>query len=120
MKKYKQIVGDFGESLAQKYLITKGYVIIGTKIKSSYQEIDIIAQYQQKIVFVEVKTRISDLLGEAEEAMNGQKLNNLKKAMQEYTLVHKHDFDDVRGDLIAITIDKSKKIANIKHYKDVF
>ena len=120
MEKYKQIVGDFGESLAQKYLITKGYVIIGTKIKNSYQEIDIIAQRQQKLVFVEVKTRTSDLLGEAEEAMNGQKIKNLKKAMQEYALVHNHDFDDVRGDLIAITINKSKKIANIKHYRDIF
>jgi len=120
MKKYKQVVGDFGESLARRYLIDKGYIVIGAKIKSSYQEIDIVAEHQGKIVFVEVKTRTSDSLGEAEEAMDSLKIKNLKKAMQEYALVHNYNFDDLRGDLVAIRIDKSRKIANIKHYRDVF
>ena len=120
MGKYRKIVGDFGELLARRYLVGKGYEIVATKVKSSYQEIDIIARYKNKMIFVEVKTRTSDMLGEADEAMDIKKIKNLKKAIQDYALVNNYDFDDTRGDLVAIMIDKTKKIANIKHYKDVF
>lgn len=120
MEKYKQVVGDFGEEIARQYLVGKNYLILGTKVKSSYQEIDIIAQYQEKIVFVEVKTRTTSEFSEAEETINRDKLNNLKKAMQELVTVYNYDTDNARGDLILVRIDKIRKIANIKHYKDVF
>ncbi len=120
MEKYKKVVGDFGEQLIKKYLAAKGYEILGAKIKIGYQEIDIVARQNNKIIFVEVKTRTSGMLGAPEEAMGNQKIKNLKKAMEAYALVHNHDFDELRGDLIAVIIDKQKKIANIKHYKDVF
>ena len=113
MERYKKVVGDFGEVLAQQYLIGKGYSILGVKVKSSHQEIDIIAQYQEKIVFVEVKTRTTPEFSKAEETINRDKLDNLKKARYEQIVVHNYDPENTRGDLVVISINKIKKVIYI-------
>jgi len=116
---HNQKVGQFGEMLAKNYLIKKGYTIIEQNVKTSYQELDIIAKKNNEMVFVEVKTRTSDIYGEAEDAIDNRKLNNLKLAVQGYLFGNKIFIDDVRVDLIAVDIDKFKKTAKIKHYEGI-
>ncbi|MBU0636749.1 MAG: YraN family protein [Patescibacteria group bacterium] len=116
---HKQLVGKFGEKLAQNYLIKKGYQIIEINKKISYKEIDIVAKYGNLLVFVEVKTRMSSIFGKADEAMTYQKTNNFKKAVEFYANNYDIAFDNVRLDLISIDIDKEKKTAKIKHYQDI-
>ncbi|MFH1744782.1 MAG: YraN family protein [bacterium] len=117
---YKNKVGRFGEELAKKYLIKKGYFIIGQNIKLSYKELDIVARHENKIIFIEVKTKISNKFGTADENMNSRKLHHLKKAIGMYVENKRLDPDNIRLDLISIDIDRIKKIAKIKHYKDIF
>lgn len=117
---HNQKVGRFGEKLAVDYLIKKKYKIIDTNIQVSYKEIDIIARENKILVFVEVKTRTSDKFGPADEAISSRKVQRLKKAMGMYLKSCKLEFKDIRLDLIAVDIDKSRKIAKIKHYKDIF
>jgi putative endonuclease len=119
MTNYKKKIGDFGEKLAEQYLVRRGYKIISTKQKISYQEIDIIANIKDIIVFIEVKTRTSDVLGLAEEAMSSAKLKNLKNGIKKYLNNSQNYFKNVRLDLIAININKQRKTAKIKHYKDI-
>ena len=118
---YRQKVGKFGENLAANYLEKHGYRILDVNIKTSYKEIDIIAKINQKTVFVEVKTRTSKTLGEADEIIGSKKINNLKKAMAMYLKNHKNiNQKNIRLDLISVFINKNKEIANIKHYRDIF
>ena len=117
---YRKKVGNFGEKIAISYLKRKGYKIIDRNVKISYKEIDIIASIKEKIVFFEVKTRASRSLGSAEEAINTKKMKFLKKAVSYYIKENKIDANKTRLDFIAIDIFKSKKIANIKHYKDIY
>lgn len=49
--------GAWGERIAREYLITKGYTIIDYDTRKGFFEIDIIALKDNRIVFVEVKTR---------------------------------------------------------------
>ncbi|MFH1662298.1 MAG: YraN family protein [Candidatus Falkowbacteria bacterium] len=116
---YNQKVGQFGEEVAKNYLIRKGYKIVDCNVKTSYQEIDIIAKKDGGIIFVEVKTRTSDIYGEAEDAIDNRKINNLKMAVQGYLFGNKIFIDDVRVDLVAVDIDKVKKTAKIKHYEGI-
>ncbi len=116
---YNQRIGSFGENLACKYLSKKGYKIIGRNIKVSYQEIDIIAKIKEKIVFVEVKTRTSNMFGQADEAIYSHKIKNLKKAIGMYIGSKKIDPENINLDFIAIDINKSEKTANISHKKDI-
>ncbi|MFH1427674.1 MAG: YraN family protein [Patescibacteria group bacterium] len=116
---YNQKVGQFGEMLAKNYLIKHGYQIVATNIKTSYQEIDIIAKHGQLNIFIEVKTRTNLIFGGADEAINRRKLKNLKKAINH--IIYKNNLDEnfVQIDLVAIDINKFKKTAKIKHYKNI-
>jgi len=118
---YNKKIGNFGEELAIDHLKKKGYKIIEKNLKLSYKELDIIAKYKGKIIFVEVKTRTSLLFGSAEDAMSSKKLHHLKKAISMYVNCNKNiNPNEVRLDLICIDIDKDKKIAKIKHIEDLF
>jgi putative endonuclease len=116
---YNKDVGKFGEELAINYLSKKGYKIIEKNKKVSYFEFDILANFKEKMVFIEVKTRASNVFGKAEEAITHKKMINLKKGINNYLLENKIVHKSIQVDLIAIDINKNKKVANIKHYKDI-
>lgn len=50
------VIGDKGENRACSYLESKGYRILFRNYRTKKGEVDIIAEYQEFIVFVEVKT----------------------------------------------------------------
>lgn len=116
----KQIIGKFGEDLAEKYLLSKGYKIIARNYQTSYQEIDIIALDKAFTVFIEVKTRATSSLGGAEDAFGTIKFDNLKKAINRYIRYQELNADFVRLDLISVDICKKTKIAKIKHMEEIF
>lgn len=53
-------LGRWGEELAREYLMTQGYAIDGINIRIGNIEIDFIARKDNRICFVEVKTRAND------------------------------------------------------------
>ncbi|MCK5060958.1 YraN family protein [Candidatus Parcubacteria bacterium] len=116
---HQQKIGNFGEKLAKKYLIKKGYEILALNKQISHKELDIIASINGFIVFVEVKTRLSTDLYLAEEALSMFKLKRLKRAVSSYIYWKEINADLARLDLIAITINPLTKIAKIKHFKDI-
>ena len=116
---YNQKVGEFGEKLACDYLKRKGYKIVDRNVKDSYQELDIIAEFDDLTIFIEVKTRTNLGLGAADEAIDERKTRYLNIALEKYCEKHKIDVEKTRLDLIAIDIDKQNKKAKIKHYKEI-
>lgn len=116
---HNQKIGKLGESLARKYLIKKGYKIIDSNIKTSYKEIDIIASREEFFVFIEVKTRTSNKFGMAHEAMTDAKIKNLQDAIELYIYNNNLKLNNVRLDLISVDLDMVKRLANIKHYKEI-
>ncbi|MBU0721904.1 YraN family protein [Patescibacteria group bacterium] len=116
---HNQRIGEFGETLAKNYLIKQGYQIIDANVKLSYQELDVVALKNDQIIFVEVKTRISQFYGSAENAFQFTKLERFRRGMEMYIGHKKLYTQEVRADLITIDIDQIQKTAKIKHYKDV-
>ena len=49
--------GKFGEDCAARFLETQGYTIVARNFRIRSAEIDIIAQIDDVIIFVEVKAR---------------------------------------------------------------
>ncbi len=106
--------GDAGEDLACRYLEKNGYKILErNKHYSRFCELDIIAQYKNKTVFVEVKTRKTDSFGTPAEAITKSKYENMKKGVQFYLSENK--VEDYRIDLISITIKPEIKIEHLKN-----
>lgn len=116
MDKSKKL-GNQGEQLACEYLLEKGYEILEKNWRFKNLEIDIIAQKNNLLIAVEVKTRNSNYFIEPENAVNQNKINNILEAINQYA-EQKNVEMDIRLDIIALT--KNQNTFKIKHLKDAF
>lgn len=87
----KQILGRLGEDLACDYLEKNGYRIVRRNVRLSKHELDIIAEDDDYLVFVEVKTRSclypeSGDFGSPGRAVDEGKRKNTVKAAKDYML----------------------------------
>lgn len=98
----KQALGQWGEDTAVDYLINKGYRIIDRNVRTSYGEIDIIAQHGASLVFVEVKTRTTNNYGLPEESITRQKQEHIIASAQAYIQASERFDLNWRIDVIAI------------------
>lgn len=98
-------LGSQGESLAEKYLKKKGYLMIERNFRCKYGEIDIIAMDGPTLVFVEVKTRRSLRYGLPCEAVNDAKIRHLKRMVSYYMTVCGMENRDARIDVIEILME---------------
>lgn len=111
-------LGRFGESIAREFLEEKGYRILNQNWTYGRAEIDLIAFHDDKIIFVEVKTRSSTDFGEPEDFVNHKKERQLEFASLEY--IERQQFQgEIRFDVIAIVII-NKKNFKINHIEDAF
>lgn len=96
-------LGKKGEALAVKYLAEKGYQILDTNWKYIKEEIDIVATEKDFIVFVEVKTRSSEIFSSPEESINNKKQKYLVNAADAY--IKKYNIEtEARFDVITIIL----------------
>jgi len=85
----KQVLGKLGEDLAADYLQKNGYRILNRNLHLSKNELDIVAEDNDCIVFVEVKTRSclypeSGNFGIPGRAVDHKKRGNTVKAAKDY------------------------------------
>ncbi len=73
-------LGNTGEDLATEYLRAQGFKIIDRNWKTRYCEIDIIAEMQKTIYFVEVKTRKNTTYGGGLDYVTPKKLQQMQFA----------------------------------------
>ena len=110
-------LGKLGEELAVEFLEKDGYAILETNWTFQKAEIDIIAQKENILAIVEVKTRSSIDFGLPQEFVKPKKIQLLVKAVNEYVVSNDLDVE-VRFDIIAI--HKSGKKFELEHILDAF
>lgn len=94
-------LGKEGEDIATEFLIRKGYIIRHRNWRSGRKEVDIVAESEGQLVFVEVKTRKNRLFGAPEEAVNDRKIRRIVSAADTY--VKRYEIDlPVRYDIITV------------------
>ena len=76
--------GAWGEALAAKYLQKKRYKIVATNYRCRFGEIDLIAEKQNNLVFVEVKLRKSDSFAAGREFVDLRKQNRIRTTASMY------------------------------------
>lgn len=110
-------LGKLGEELAADHLRKNGYTILKTNYVFQKAEIDIIAQKENVLAIVEVKTRTGTDFGLPQEFVKPRKIQLLVKAVNEYII--ENDIDaDARFDIISIC--KEGKSFEIDHIEDAF
>jgi putative endonuclease len=95
--------GQRGEDLAAEYLLTKGYTLLARNWRFRHWEVDIIANRDKYLHFIEVKTRTSLRYGQPEESITREKMVCLRNIAEEYQYQHP-EWQYIQFDVIAITI----------------
>ncbi|MFZ4544116.1 MAG: YraN family protein [Saprospiraceae bacterium] len=112
------VLGKTGEELAAQFLILKGYEIVDRNWRYKRAELDIVAKKDEKLIFIEVKTRSSDYFGSPEQFVHFRKRQLLSRAAGAYILSHNHDWL-IRYDIIAILYNEDGTYS-LTHFEDAF
>jgi len=125
-KNKKLDTGSLGEKIAAKFLKKKGFKIVEFNFQNvkgrRLGELDIVAKKNGEIVFIEVKTRLTndaDVL--PEENITRNKLNKLQKIAQVY--LKDKDLTDKSYHFDAVSVlvsSEDGKIVKIKHLESIF
>lgn len=115
--------GNRGESLAEEFLLHKGFEILDRQYKFRNGEIDLVARHGSFLIFVEVKT--VDLTrphpidyGEPEERLTPRKQSFLKRAAEHYLWRREIPETDCRFDLVTVRLREDE--SDIRHYENAF
>lgn len=107
-----------GEDAAARFLQKKGFRILARNWRIRMGELDIVAMKKRLIVFVEVKTRVRDLVLLPEDSVGWQKQNRIKRLAEAFLAYGKHDFESCRFDVISVIAAPSGP--QIRHIEDAF
>lgn len=119
--------GRIGEEMASIFLHKKGYKVIARNFRKPWGEIDIIAERNNVVRFVEVKTlsrygkgdvsrEKSDYL--PEEQVHASKLRKISRTAELYM----HSMKDRREfqiDVVGVFLDREKRIATCRLFEQV-
>jgi len=110
-------LGPAGEEIAVRHLTEKGYTIRHRNWKQGQKEIDIVAENDNIIVFVEVKTRINNYYLHPSAAVTGKKQKMIILAADTYLRIYNIDKES-RFDVITVLSDG--KNFNVDHIENAF
>lgn len=134
MKKFtsdSQKIGEIGEDVACKYLIKKGYLVLERNYTRKWGEIDIIAQKDSKLYFIEVKSRSVNFLSDKlagnfkqgvarpEEGMHAWKMKRLSRVVQTYLISNRIGNKEWQFDLFTVFLDMYNRKAKVKVIENI-
>ena len=111
-------LGNLAEELAVSFLAEKGYKILVKNFRYQRGEIDIIAEFNNQIIIVEVKARGSDIFMEPQEAVTKTKIKSLVM-VADFFMKDRNLNQEVRFDIIAVLPDERGRL-QITHLEDAF
>lgn len=113
-------LGKWGEDYAVRYLRALGYEILSRDWRVGHRDLDIVARTPDNatVVFVEVKTRTSDVVTKPDDAVDLRKIRNIGYAANAY-VKEQNIVDDLRFDIITIVGDSDDN-AQLEHAENAF
>lgn len=103
------LTGSTGEAMAVQHLAENGYRILHQNWRHAHWEVDIIAEKEMVLHFIEVKTRRTKKFGHPEEAVTKKKIQNLINASEEY-LYQNPEWKRIQFDILSISILKNEPV----------
>ena len=110
--------GKLAAPLATDFLIQKNYKILLKNFRYLKAEIDIIAEFENQIIIIEVKARNTDVFIEPHEAVTKKKIRLIVSATNEF-MNQNNRVEEVRFDIISVLPNQSGKL-EITHIENAF
>ena len=117
---HNKFLGDLGEKAAVKFLWDNGLRILEKNYRNEFGEIDIIAEEDETVIFLEVKTRTSDSYGSPEEAVDSFKQKHILQSARLYLKTQDVNDRDIRFDVVSIIHNEETKKNEINWIRDAF
>ncbi len=116
-------MGAVGEQLAADHLARLGYAIVDRNYRTRWGELDIVAHARGTLAFVEVKTRhASARAGSPFEAVGAHKQAQVRRMAARWLtgVTDRPHAEDLRFDVIGVTVDGAGRLVSLEHREGVF
>src|SRR5436190_24171951 len=110
-------LGDIGEGIACDTLKNKGYQILRRKYTFNRAEVDIVAEFEGKLIFVEVKTRVSSYLTDPSLMVTIGKQKQIIRAADQFVKDY-YPEKEWRFDIMVVITNS--EYTSIEHIEDAF
>lgn len=123
----RQILGERGERLAEKWLVDRGWVVLARRFRSGHRDIDLVIERASVrgeghgaaariVAFVEVKTRASGGYGGPLAAVHWRKQREMARAARDWIARHRRAGDNYRFDVVGIVdCDGNPEIVHVEN-----
>ena len=111
--------GKLGEDVCAWYLEKHGYTVVARNVHSRYGEVDLIAENESYICFVEVKTRKADSLVLPAEAVDYRKQQKLVMTAQYYLTAHASN-KQPRFDVFEVLLNEENRPGKVRLIENAF
>jgi len=109
----RRALGQLGESLAARELERRGYRIVARNWRCPVGEIDLVAERDDMLVFVEVRTRRGNARGTPQESITPAKQAKLIETAQTYLSEQETAERDWRIDVVGVEMSPRGKLLRI-------
>jgi putative endonuclease len=112
--------GERGERCAVRFLRRQGYRIVATRRRMRYGEIDIVAVDGKTVVFVEVKTRRTDVGVTPAQAVDALRRRRMTRAALAFLKAHSLLDYPSRFDIVEVVWPDGARRPEIRHHPNAF
>ena len=113
--------GRWGEQQAVRFLKAGKCKVIGERVRvGKHDELDIIAESNGVLLFVEVKTRKNEKYGRPFSAVNREKQKRISRAAVTYLKKKNIKPEYIRFDVIEVIGNPSDQSPEIRHIENAF
>lgn len=111
--------GELGERAAQKHLQKLGLKFLTANFRSERGEIDLIFRDADCLVFVEVKTRSSEVWARPAAAVDARKKRLVSQTALDYLRLLKNPRVKIRFDIVEVLL-RDGKVCEVRHLPNTF
>jgi putative endonuclease len=129
MKKFisnSQKIGQIGEDVACEFLQQKDFSILERNYTKKWGEIDIVAEKDKVLYFIEVKSKSVSSLdfmleenGRPEENIHLWKIKRLRRVVETYLISKRLGDIDWQFDILIVYLDLEKRKARVKRMENI-
>ena len=118
MSAARQALGETGERIAERWLRRQGWRILHRRFRSGRRDIDLIAERDGTVAFVEVKARRGEGVGGPVGAVNWRTQRELGRSARVWIDRHGRTPECYRFDVIGVLVGAER--VRIRHVENAF
>jgi putative endonuclease len=113
-----QVLGETGERVAARWLRRHGWEIVARRFRNGHRDIDLIAEREGTVAFVEVKTRRTGRFGGPVGAVGWRKQRELTRSAHVWMDRFGRSGRAYRFDVIGVIVEGDS--VRLRHVEDAF